>query len=83
MAVTTRYFAAARALTGVNEDLLTVPAGSTLGLLLAVLGERYGPDLGRLLERCTFFVDGDLVRQRSAPVHPNSTVDVLPPFAGG
>lgn len=83
MTVTTRYFAAARAVTGVTEEQLVFPHGCTLGVLLAVLGERYGPELGRLLERCTFFLDGSLVRERSTSLSAGSTVDVLPPFAGG
>ena len=83
MTVTTRYFGAARAVTGVNQEQLVFPEGCTLGLLLAVISERYGPELGRLLDRCTFFVDGSLVRERSTSLSAGSQIDVLPPFAGG
>ena len=83
MVVATRYYAAARAAAGADGDTFEFPENATLGLLIAVLTERYGDELGRLLPRCTFSLDGTLVRERSASLTPGSTVDILPPFAGG
>ena len=82
VAVTTRYFAAARAALGVTLETFDFPGG-TLAQFLPILRERHGDELTGLLECCTFFVDGISVDDRAAPLGPNSTLDVLPPFAGG
>jgi len=82
LAVTTRYFAAARAAVGVTLETLDFPGG-TLAQFLPVLCDRHGEDLTRLLKCCTFFVDGSSVADGAALLGPNSTLDVLPPFAGG
>jgi sulfur-carrier protein len=82
LAITTRYFASARAAAGVTLETLDFPGG-TLAQFLPVLRDRHGEELGRLLGSCSFFVDGTSVADGAAPLGPNSTVDVLPPFAGG
>jgi len=82
LAVTTRYFAAARAAAGVTLETLDF-SGGTLAQFLPVLRARHGEGLTRLLECCTFFIDGTSVDDRDAPLGPNSALDVLPPFAGG
>jgi len=78
--VTVRYWAGARAAAGHEEE--AVDAG-TVGELLAVLGAR--PHLARVLTASSLLVDGEAVRQQntSHPLPAGSTVDVLPPFAGG
>jgi molybdopterin converting factor small subunit len=80
--VTVRYFAAARAAAGTEDEIVEIAEGTTIDGLLATLRER-GADLSRVLERCSFLCDGVAVRDRSIRLRTNQTVDVLPPFAGG
>ena len=78
--VTVRYFAGARAASGVDTE--TRSAGSLdelIGQIVASHGER----LERVLTACSFLVDGTQTRDRSHALSPGSVVDVLPPFAGG
>ncbi|MFY1674291.1 MoaD/ThiS family protein [Plantactinospora sp. WMMB334] len=77
-----RYFAAARAATGVPEE--TVPGGvRSLDQLTGELAQRHGARLGTVLEMASFLVDGVAWHDRRAPLPAGATVDVLPPFAGG
>ncbi|MDQ0634668.1 molybdopterin synthase sulfur carrier subunit [Arthrobacter pascens] len=85
-----RYFAAARAAAGVEEERFDLPAGATVSdLLQAVLGvERPEPPAGtpplpRILSRSSFLLNEVAVRDRSVVLAPGDVVDVLPPFAGG
>ncbi len=78
--VTVNYFAAARAAAGAQTE--TVEADS-LAELIADASQRHGPDLARVLEVCSFLVDGVRLSDREAALSPGSSVDVLPPFAGG
>ncbi|MDR1766873.1 MAG: MoaD/ThiS family protein [Propionibacteriaceae bacterium] len=80
--VTVRYFAAARAAAGIDAD--TVPAGQTLAQTVDALGASHGPDLASVLARCSFLVNG-VRRDLDAPdpLPGSTTLDVLPPFAGG
>jgi molybdopterin converting factor small subunit len=77
--VTVRFWAAAKAAAGTGSE----PAqAETVGDLLAALAERHGPELGRVLTRCSVLVDG--VRARPGDVlDDGATVELLPPFAGG
>lgn len=74
-----RYFAAAADASGVEEESL--PAVSTVGELKAVLLERYGDAMARVLASGSFLVDGVVSRDDARPL--GARVDVLPPFAGG
>ncbi|MFE5838057.1 MoaD/ThiS family protein [Arthrobacter sp. NPDC056493] len=85
-----RYFAAARAAAGVDEERFELPAGSTVeALLAAVLGvERPEPPAGtppldRILARSSFLLNEVAVRDRTTLLAAGDVVDVLPPFAGG
>jgi len=78
-----RYFAAARAAAGVEVEKLQVPAGATVEQLLGDVRAQHGPELSRVLERCSFLLDEVAVRDLGAPVGTATTLDVLPPFAGG
>ena len=80
--VLVRYFAAARAAAGVQEETVTVP-GSTLGDLLPVVIARHDDTLERVLARCSYLVDEVAAHGPSSPLRDGSAVDVLPPFAGG
>jgi molybdopterin converting factor small subunit len=77
---TIRYFAAARAAAGVTEESLDA---ATLDELVDRLARRHGERLALVLKSCSFLVDGLACRDRSATVPARSTVDILPPFAGG
>ncbi|GAA5195620.1 MULTISPECIES: MoaD/ThiS family protein [Arthrobacter] len=85
-----RYFAAARAAAGVEEEHHDLPEGTGLdGLIAAVLAvERPEPPAGtpplaRIISRSSFLRNEVAVRDRSAPLGADDVVDVLPPFAGG
>ncbi|MEV7476005.1 MoaD/ThiS family protein [Pseudarthrobacter oxydans] len=85
-----RYFAAARAAAGLEEEKFDLPEGTTVaGLLDAVLAvERPEPPAGtpplsRILSRSSFLLNEVAVRDHSTVVGPDDVVDVLPPFAGG
>ena len=80
--VNVRYFAAARAAAGMEEETLAVAAGTSVKDLVEHLGAR-SPNLAAVLDRCSFLCDGIAVRNRAEPLTTNQTVDVLPPFAGG
>jgi len=75
---TVRYYAAARAAAGVPTE--EIPAAS-LKELMDVLAQRRA--LARVLPACSYLVDGLVSREPTTPLTAASTVDVLPPFAGG
>jgi molybdopterin converting factor small subunit len=80
--VTVRYFAAARAAVGIDDEILGVAPGTTVGALVHTLGER-DPELAKVLSRCSYLCDGIAVRDLTMTLGDAQTVDVLPPFAGG
>jgi molybdopterin synthase sulfur carrier subunit len=80
--VTVRYFAAARAAAGIDDEIVGVAAGTTVGALVQTLGER-DPALAKVLSRCSYLCDGIAVRDLGMTLGDAQTVDVLPPFAGG
>ncbi|SHE79534.1 MoaD/ThiS family protein [Streptoalloteichus hindustanus] len=81
--VTVRYFAGARAAAGTPEEVVVLPAGSTVDDVLADLTRRRGDQIARVLAACSFLLDGTAVRDRGTPVPDGVELDVLPPFAGG
>lgn len=82
MQVTVRYFAAARAAAGNDEETIRLRPGTTLAELVAGLSER-DENLAKVLKRCSFLCDGIAVRELGTALSDAQTVDVLPPFAGG
>ncbi|WP_448006373.1 MoaD/ThiS family protein [Agromyces bauzanensis] len=80
--LTVRYFAAAAEAAGVEEETFAPEAvGGTVGELRDLLVDRYGAAMARVVANGSFLVDGVVQRDASAPL--GSSVDVLPPFAGG
>ncbi len=73
-----RYFAAAEEATGRDAEVRTDP---TLGALRVGLVKDH-PGLAGILPRCAVLVDGARVDDATA-LGAGTTVDVLPPFAGG
>jgi len=81
--VTVRYFAAARAAAGVSEEVVDLPAGSTVAQLLDQVANRHDERLSQVLQRSSLLLDATTVRNPLTVTGPGSTLDVLPPFAGG
>ncbi|OLT43880.1 molybdopterin synthase sulfur carrier subunit [Saccharomonospora sp. CUA-673] len=86
MAATTvrvRYFASARAASGVEAETLELPEGATVADAVAALRTRHPGGLPRILDAASFLVDGVAVRHRDRTLPADAELDVLPPFAGG
>jgi sulfur-carrier protein len=80
--VTVRYFAAARAAAGFDDEIIGIAPGTTVGTLVQTLGAR-STELAKVLRRCSYLCDGIAVRDLEMTLSDAQTVDVLPPFAGG
>jgi molybdopterin converting factor small subunit len=78
--VTVRYFAGARAAAGIVEEKV---AAATLDEMVAALSAKHGPGLEKVLGVASFLVNEVVCHDRQASLTDGSTVDVLPPFAGG
>lgn len=82
---TIRYWAAAKAAAGLAEEPYEA---RTLAEALDAARTRHqdSPDFTRVLQRCSFLVDGAGVGRRThqdVELTDGGTVEVLPPFAGG
>lgn len=82
IAVTVRFFAAARDAAGKDTDVLSVPIGSTIDDAICELSGQ-SDKMALVLQKCSFLCDGVAVRDRGTVLHAHQTLDVLPPFAGG
>ncbi|CAN5397091.1 MoaD/ThiS family protein [soil metagenome] len=80
--VTVRYFAAARAAAGIEDELVTVAAGTTVAMLIGILATK-NAELAQVLQRCSYLCDELAVRDPGLVLRTQHTLDVLPPFAGG
>jgi molybdopterin synthase sulfur carrier subunit len=80
--ITVRYFAGARAATGLDEEQLLTSGAWPLEDLAQHLAQRHGEALERILAAASFLVD-ETAGTRDRIVPAGSVVDVLPPFAGG
>jgi molybdopterin converting factor small subunit len=80
--VQVRFYAAARAAAGgLDSAALSAP---TLVALRETLVRTHGPRMAQVLTSCSFLLDGvGVAPNEDAPLDAVSTVDVLPPFAGG
>jgi molybdopterin converting factor small subunit len=76
--VEVRYFAAAAEAAGRDEEPVDV---ATVGELRAVLEERYGEAMERVLRTGSILIDGVVSRDRERPL--GTAADVLPRFSGG
>ncbi|KLJ01183.1 MULTISPECIES: MoaD/ThiS family protein [Streptomyces] len=80
---TIRYWAAAKAAAGIAEEPYVA---ATLAEALDGVRSAHPGELVRVLQRCSFLVDGDPVGTRAhetVRLAEGGTVEVLPPFAGG
>ena len=81
--VTVRFFAAARAAAGVDQEQIDVQAPAFVADVLEAAVDAHGPKLAEVLRRCSFLLDETAVHGDQVPVAQGSVLDVLPPFAGG
>lgn len=85
--VTARYWAGARAAAGVAEDVFEVTGPITLAeVVRRVLTAHPGPDVARTIGVCSVLLGDRPVGSEDAAevrVDPGTTVEFLPPFAGG
>ena len=79
MAVTVRFYAAARKAAGISEIQLE-PASAMQLLDKAVEAH---PNLAQVLPQCSFLLNEIALHDLSMQVLDGATLDVLPPFAGG
>lgn len=87
-----RFFASIRTITGVKEIEWSEPA-PTLGALLRLLSDRYGPEFQRWLldgdelgSSIMVVINGNDARHRgglATPLSPTDVVSILPIMAGG
>ncbi len=56
---------------------------ATVAAAIAAIGDRHGPELRRVLPRCSYLLDEVAVHERSTRIRGGQILDVLPPFAGG
>jgi molybdopterin converting factor small subunit len=80
--VSVRFFAAARAAAGNEEETIRILPDTTLSDLVDQLSAR-DANLAKVLMRCSFLCDGVAVRDTNMALENAQTIDVLPPFAGG
>lgn len=96
MTLTINYFAAARAATGLSTEQIDYDVIAaehdgrvTRGAVENALAQRHGeapagePPLLEVLGRCSFLLDGEACPGPQEAIPDGSTLDVLPPFAGG
>lgn len=81
--VTVRFFASARAATGVDELRLALPDGASISDALQQLTAAPGQPLEQVLSRCSFLVNAISTTDRTTTLSDGDVIDVMPPFAGG
>lgn len=82
IAVTVRFFAAAREAAGADTAILKLREGSTVGDAIRELCGQ-SDQMALVLQKCSYLADGTAVRDRATVLQAHQTLDVLPPFAGG
>lgn len=75
-----RLFAAAAEVIGADE--LAIEADSVGELREKLIGEG-GLTVQNVIRRCSLLLNGVRAESDETPVHADTQVDVLPPFAGG
>lgn len=79
MTVTVRYFAAAAEAAGTAGETVTA---ATVGGFRQEAANRHGERMAVVLAQCALLLEGVRVGD-DASLPEGSTLDVLPPFAGG
>ena len=83
LTIVVRYFAAARAAAGVDEEKVQLPSGASVADAVAELRRLHPCSLPRVLDAASYLLDGIAVRDLTRPLTDGTELDVLPPFAGG
>ena len=83
VSVLVRYFAAARAAAGVDEEKVRLTGPASLTDLRHEIAERHDQALAEVLARCSFLLNEIVVHNAETSLRDGDAVDVLPPFAGG
>ncbi|MEU5257842.1 MoaD/ThiS family protein [Amycolatopsis sp. NPDC021455] len=83
LTIVVRYFAAARAAAGAEEEKVQLPAGASVADAVAELRRLHPASLPRVLDAASYLLDGIAVRDLTRPLPDGAELDVLPPFAGG
>lgn len=79
-----QFYGAARSVAGMTAEEVPVPAGLwSVAQVLDSLVARHGPQLHRVLRRCSYLRNSIAVHDLGESVCAGDTIDVLPPFAGG
>ncbi|WP_019806261.1 MoaD/ThiS family protein [Saccharomonospora halophila] len=82
--VRVRYFASARAATGLDSEPVRLGEPASVADAVRQLRERHaGTGLPRILDAAGFLLDGVAVRDHTRRLPDGAQFDVLPPFAGG
>jgi len=81
--VTVRFFAAAKAASGVDQDQIGIAPQATVADVLAAVVEIHGAKLAEIFRRCSFLLDETALHDHHVSVCGGEVLDVLPPFAGG
>ena len=82
IAVTVRYFAAAREAAGADSTVLRLRQGASVDDAVRELCGQ-SDRMALVLQKCSYLADGVAVRDRTTVLRSDQTLDVLPPFAGG
>lgn len=85
-----RYFAAAKAAAGVEQETVELFDGAALGDVVRRLAELHPgadaghtPTLATILARSSFLRNEVALRDFHEPLGRADVIDILPPFAGG
>ncbi|CAN5560669.1 MoaD/ThiS family protein [soil metagenome] len=77
---TLRYFAAAAAAAGTDQEVVE---GSDVATALAAACAAHGPRMSHVVGHSSLLLDGRYVSDHCTALGSGDVLDVLPPFAGG
>ncbi|WP_203612518.1 MoaD/ThiS family protein [Amycolatopsis sp. SID8362] len=83
LTIVVRYFAAARAAAGVDEEKVQLPSGASVADAASELRRLHPEGLPKVLDAVSYLLDGVAVRDPGRELVDGAELDVLPPFAGG
>ncbi len=80
-----RFFAAAKAVTGVAAESFPAGPDASIASVLDAVARRSADPVAaaRVFGRCSFLLNTRAVTDPATELHDGDTLDVLPPFAGG